>query len=856
MQCSVSVFDLVNNKSYTLPFENLKNIARMALSPQGHLLVTVDEDGRALLINFMRNALLHHFNFKEAVQDIKFSPDGRFIAVTHGRLLQVWRAPGFNKEFAPFVLHRTYNVMHVEWSPDSQFFLTAAQDMTCRLHSLHPIPGFVPLTFSGHRDAVISCFFSNDLQHIYTIGRDGSAFVYGHKRTVALEAPAPAASAEETTTGEERQIVPAETSPLSTHVLATTVWGLRAKHYFNQPQARVISACFSPRSNMLVAGFTNGVFALYDMPDFNNIHSLSISQHRISAVALNPTGEWLAFGCAKLGQLLVWEWQSETYILKQQGHYHDMSTIAYSSNGLHIATGGDDGKVKLWNTHSGFCFVTFSEHTAAITGVTFSSHGHSVFSSSLDGTVRAFDLVRYRNFRTFTSPRPAQFSCLALDRSDEIVCAASRDTFEIFVWSVQTGRLLEALAGHTGPVSGIAYAHHRSLLASCSWDKTVKFWDVFETTAAKETLLHQSDVLALAFRPDDQELCTATLDGQLCFWEVSSGSLVKSIEGRRDIAGGRSETERTAAANSAAGKNFTSVCYTADGACVLAGGNSKYVCIYSVAQGVLLRRFQISKNKSFDAMSDFLNSANMTAGGSLAMIDDSDDEADVEGLGKSRRKEEGGAGGMDVSLPGVAKGDFSSRRVKPRIRTRGVQFSPTGRSWAAASTEGLLIFSLDESLVFDPVDLDVDVTPDAVRQLSADGEHARALSVSFRLGEVDVCHHAIESVPATDIAVVVTQLSASSAERTLAFIASHALESSRHVHFYLTWTNAILDTHGPALKLRASDARNLHIYRALQKAISKHYDDLASMCDENKYALAFLTAVPGASADNQLSAMV
>jgi periodic tryptophan protein 2 len=52
-------------------------------------------------------------------------------------------------------------------------------------------------------------------------------------------------------------------------------------------------------------------------------------------------------------------------------------------------------------------------------------------------------LRRYRNFRTFASPRPAQFSCLAVDDSGEVVCAGSLDTFEIFLWSMQTGRLLE-----------------------------------------------------------------------------------------------------------------------------------------------------------------------------------------------------------------------------------------------------------------------------------------------------------------------------------------------------------------------------------------------------------------------------
>ena len=52
-------------------------------------------------------------------------------------------------------------------------------------------------------------------------------------------------------------------------------------------------------------------------------------------------------------------------------------------------------QVKVWDTRSGFCFVTFSEHSAAIRGVQFASTGHVVISASLDGTVRAYDLHRY-----------------------------------------------------------------------------------------------------------------------------------------------------------------------------------------------------------------------------------------------------------------------------------------------------------------------------------------------------------------------------------------------------------------------------------------------------------------------------
>lgn len=45
------------------------------------------------------------------------------------------------------------------------------------------------------------------------------------------------------------------------------------------------------------------------------------------------------------GQLLVWEWQSESYVFKQQGHFNNMASLAFSPDGQYIVTGGDDGKV-------------------------------------------------------------------------------------------------------------------------------------------------------------------------------------------------------------------------------------------------------------------------------------------------------------------------------------------------------------------------------------------------------------------------------------------------------------------------------------------------------------------------------
>lgn len=610
---------------------------------------------------------------------------------------------------------------------------------------------------------------------------------------------------------------------MSSNPIANTRWGIAKRNYFNQPQTKVVCSAFHAASNLLVVGFSTGVFGLWEMPEFANIHTLSISQEKISSVEINLSGEWLAFGASKLGQLLVWEWQSESYVLKQQGHYFDMNTLSYSSDGQYIATGGDDGKIKIWNTVSGFCFVTFSEHSSAISAVEFAKQGQVLFSASLDGTVRAFDLVRYRNFRTFTSPSPVQFSSLAVDDSGEVVAAGSTDSFQIFMWSVQTGKLLDVLSGHEGPVSSLAFSPTGNILASGSWDKSVRLWNVFDRSHAVEPFSMSADVLALVFRPDGKELAASSLDGQIIFLDVSQGKQTNLIEGRKDIAGGRKADDRQAASNSSSSKSFNSLAYSADGSCLLAGGNSKYVVLYDVRDGVMVKKYQISENLSLDGTEEYLDSRRVTEAGNIDLIDDRGDESDLEDR-------------MDHALPGAQRGDLSKRRYRQEARTKCVRFSPTGKAWASASTEGLLIYSLDDTVAFDPFDLDMDLTPGAVMTVIERREFLKALVMAFRLNERPLIRRAYEAVPRADVGLVSRQLPVVYLEKMLRFVAdrldpagSSAAAGTRspHLEFDVLWVRALLFAHGRYLRDHSTEYASA--FRGIRKGLVDAEENISRM---------------------------
>jgi periodic tryptophan protein 2 len=108
---------------------------------------------------------------------------------------------------------------------------------------------------------------------------------------------------------------------------------------------------------------------------------------------------------------------------------------------------------------------------------------------------------------------------------------------------------------------------------------------------------------------------------------LTHASVVETvIEGKADAAGGRRSTDVRTAASSTRGKCFTTVAYSADGTCMLAGGLSKYVCIYAIAPRLLLRKFQLSHNRSLEGVLDKLNSSDVGAGGLVSRVDVSDSE--------------------------------------------------------------------------------------------------------------------------------------------------------------------------------------------------------------------------------------
>ncbi|KAL9607560.1 MAG: hypothetical protein Q9167_007535, partial [Letrouitia subvulpina] len=121
-------------------------------------------------------------------------------------------------------------------------------------------------------------------------------------------------------------------------------------------------------------------------------------------------------------------------------------------------------------------------------------------------------------------------SAVTFSPDGQLLASTSYDN-TVRLWDGATGALRGSLEGHTGPVRAVTFSPDGQLLASASDDNTVRLWDG-ATGALRGSLEgHTGPVSAVTFSPDGQLLASASDDNTVRLWDRATGALRGSLEG-------------------------------------------------------------------------------------------------------------------------------------------------------------------------------------------------------------------------------------------------------------------------------------------------------------------------------------
>ncbi|HOU13737.1 MAG TPA: protein kinase [Anaerolineae bacterium] len=279
-----------------------------------------------------------------------------------------------------------------------------------------------------------------------------------------------------------------------------------------------------------------------DLPQLSELYCLEHTRRGIfrvselvSAVAFVPhvtqTSQLKLAAATEKGSIWLWEIPSKKYVTLT-GHEALINAIAFSPDGEMLASGSEDGTVRVWRMDDLKDMYPPLQFTAQVNDVAFSPDGTVLTVGSSDSTVGLWQVSDGKLLRKIKSQADS-IASIAFAPSGDLLALG---TFDDVILIVQTsdGKRIKTLKGHKSWISGLAFSPDGLLLASTAMDNTARLWDVADGSTHAILKGHQKEACGITFTPDGLIVVSGSYDRTLKFWRVKDGALLHTLTGHTD----------------------------------------------------------------------------------------------------------------------------------------------------------------------------------------------------------------------------------------------------------------------------------------------------------------------------------
>ncbi|XP_023522065.1 WD repeat-containing protein 44-like [Cucurbita pepo subsp. pepo] len=193
-----------------------------------------------------------------------------------------------------------------------------------------------------------------------------------------------------------------------------------------------------------------------------------------------------------------------------QAHQGAVLTMKFSPSGRFLATGGDDGIVKLWQ-------------------VIEDERSNESDIPEIDPSCIYFTVNHLSELKPLRSEKEKIANSMALKKTSESAC---------IIFPPKIFRILERplheFHGHTGDILDLSWSKNNYLLSS-SIDKTVRLWRLGSNDCLK-VFSHSNYVTCVHFNPmDENYFISGSIDGKIRIWGIPSSQVVDWIDIREIV---------------------------------------------------------------------------------------------------------------------------------------------------------------------------------------------------------------------------------------------------------------------------------------------------------------------------------
>lgn len=259
----------------------------------------------------------------------------------------------------------------------------------------------------------------------------------------------------------------------------------------------------------------------------------------VTSMKFSHDGSWLATG-GRDGKVRVWSYphKFENYLFVEpslviDAHKKGVNSVDFDPGSNFLASGGNDAVVRFWDLRSGEKLGQVIGGAFAVPAIAFSPDG-KVLAVVNGKDVRLREVGTERIVGTIQAEQPL-YNLVYHPQENFIVTGSTENQVDLWDASLafRTGQekypVPERLNGHQGMpntyrslVWQVAFNPQGTLLATAGGDAVVRIWDYQKKNQVAALLGHSLAVSSVMFSPDGNYLASGSLDASVRIWKIST----------------------------------------------------------------------------------------------------------------------------------------------------------------------------------------------------------------------------------------------------------------------------------------------------------------------------------------------